>query len=111
MKKKKYTFTAVVQQRSDEQAKYGFIRILLREVRVGKLLFRDHLWVPENKRLIKIPNGTVIQFSATIEDYINIDDFSKPKQKLRDFKSIKIIHKFKGKIHLNLDQFKENKYV
>ena len=108
-KPKRYKFTAVIQQRSTEEGKYSYTRLLLREVRLGRLLFREHMWIEEYAKLKDIPNGTVIEFRAKIEDYVNIDDVSKPKQKLISLRCIKIINKFSGKIHLNLDQYKEKK--
>ncbi len=111
VKQKRLTFTAVIQQRSTEEGKYSYTRLLLREVRLGKLLFREHMWIEESTKLKNIPNGTVIEFRAKVEDYANIDDSSSPKQKFISLRGIKIIDKFKGKIHLNLDQYKEKNYA
>jgi len=110
-KPSKYTFTATVQQRSTEEGKYGYTRLLLREVRLGKLLFREHMWIEETTKLKNISNGTVITFRATVMDYINIDDPKNPKQKLKSLKGIKVIHKFKNKIELNLDSYKGKSYA
>lgn len=110
-KPRRFTFTAVIQQRSTEEGKYGFTRLLLREVRLGGLLFREHMWIEETTKLKNIPNGTVIEFRAKIEDYINSDDFNNPKQKVISLIGIKTLSKFDGKIHLNLDSYKEKNYA
>ncbi len=73
-KPKKMHFTAVIGKRNyQDYYKFGHKRILLRDVRIGKLLFRDHVWI-NIKNLEKFKEHDIIKFSARIKKYLNVED-------------------------------------
>ncbi len=70
------TFTAIVENRNTSDLnRFGYIRILLREVRLnGRLLFREHMWIKDSKHTKHLKKNTVIRFRGKIEKYIDIDN-------------------------------------
>lgn len=89
----KYNFTAIVEKRnSKDYYKFGYVRILLRNVRLnGNLLFREHLWIREHKQLKNIKNDSVIYFEGSIGYYLDHETMEITKLKINKAQNIKII--------------------
>ena len=88
-----YSFTAEVERRNSAQIHiFGHVRILFRNVRLnGNLLFRDHLWVIESKKLKRFKPGDVLFFTGKIKPYIDSNDLSKKKLSIIQIKNVKCI--------------------
>ena len=95
--KQNYYFTAIVEKRNSHDVhRFGCVRILLREVRFnGNLLFRDHVWIKEDKRTSKLQIGDLIHFSSRIQPYLDIDNLSTHKLGLSYIRNIKRLHHIK----------------
>jgi len=107
---KNFTFTGYVEKRNYSK-NYSYNRILLRNVRIGKLLFREHVWIKESKFLKTIVNGTIIKFSGTICEYINPEDLNRPKKGIQKVRRIETIKKIKvGKFLLRSNHYEKHSW-
>lgn len=101
-----YNFSAIVEKRNSHDVhRFGYVRILLREVRLnGNLLFRDHVWVKDDKRTSKLCPGDHIHFTARIKPYLDIDNLKSKKLGLTMLRNIKCLYKTK-KFKMNYDHY------
>lgn len=105
---KSFTFTGYIEKRS-YSPNYSYNRILLRNVRLGKLLFRDHVWIKESKFLKTVENGYVIKFSANVTDYINPDNLQIPKKGVCKLRNVEKMKKMKIQKFLKMNNYYEEK--
>lgn len=105
-KPKTYNFSAIVEKRNSHDIhRFGCVRILLREVRLnGNLLFRDHVWVKDDKRTSKLGIGDHIHFTAKISPYIDVDNIKSKKLGLVNLRNIKCLYKTK-KFKMNNEDY------
>jgi len=107
--KRIYNFTGIIEKRNyQDEARFGFVRVLLREVRLGKLLFRDHVWIRDNRKIKTIKDKTSIKFTAKIKEYIDVDDLNSFKLGLEQVRNVKIL-KYNKKMIIDKNHFKGTK--
>lgn len=88
------TFTAIVENRNTSDLnRFGYVRILLREVRLnGRLLFREHMWIRDSKHTKHLKKNAVIKFNGKIEKYIDIDNAQGYKVTIVSIRNIDILY-------------------
>ena len=86
---RKYHFTAKVKYWTKCRG-YDEDRLLLINVKLGKLLFRDHVYIKKTKRNNHLKKGDYIFFNACVVPYIDSSDINKYKLGLRQMRNIKI---------------------
>ena len=88
------TFTAIVENRNTSDLnRFGYVRILLREVRLnGRLLFREHMWIRDSKHTKHLKKNAVIRFNGKIEKYIDIDNTDGYKLTVSNIRNIETLY-------------------
>ena len=105
--KKSYHFTAVIGKINyQDYYRFGHSRILLQDVRIGGLLFRDHLWVKLDG-LEKFKQKDIIKFRSRIKNYFNSSNFDMSKIGLTNIFNPVQIGKVGRKIKLKCLPYKE----
>lgn len=92
-----YNFTAEFEKRNSSQVHmFGHIRLLFRNIRLnGNLLFRDHVWVIESKKLKNLRPGDILHFTGKIKPYIDSNELNKNKLSIVNIRNIKRIGHYK----------------
>ena len=103
-KGKSYNFTAIVERRNSKDVhRFGYVRLLLREVRFnGTLLFRDHVWIRDDKRTAHLTTGDSIHFTARLKPYMDSSDIKSTKLGLVLIRNVKQFYRIK-KFNMNYD--------
>ncbi len=104
-----YNFTGTIEKRSyQDEKRFGYVRVLLREVRLGKLLFRDHVWVRNDKFIKHLKDKTNISFKAKVKRYIDVDNTQSYKLGLVQVRNISVL-KYNKKMIIDKNHFKGTK--
>jgi len=65
--------------------------ILIQDVYLEGVFFRDHVWLRHNKRLDSFHPGDRITFTAKLKNYIDSSDINKTKVGLRGIRNVQVV--------------------
>lgn len=62
--------------------------IILKDVYVNEVFFRDHSWIKVTKRLSWLKVGDSFDATATLIEYMDVDDFKNKKLGVKSFRNV-----------------------